>query len=90
MVKLTATGPLDNTPEFVVPADSLFMMGDNRDNSLDSRVPAVDGGVGFVPLDNVVGRARVVLGSFDFLNVAWNPATWLGRVRASRFLARIG
>lgn len=44
---------LDNTREFIVPADSFFLMGDDRDNSADSRVPSV---VGFVPFENLVGR----------------------------------
>jgi signal peptidase I len=47
-------GPLDNTKEFVVPDGHYFMMGDNRDNSQDSRVQNV---VGFVPFENIVGRA---------------------------------
>ncbi|MCX8999089.1 signal peptidase I [Rhizobiaceae bacterium BDR2-2] len=45
----------DNTREFVVPADHYFMMGDNRDNSLDSRFD-----VGFVPSENLIGRASVI------------------------------
>ncbi len=49
--------PLDNTDEFVVPPDHYFMMGDNRDNSQDSRVQSV---VGFVPAVNVVGRASFI------------------------------
>ena len=61
----------------------LFMMGDNRDNSLDSRFPAVPGqGVGLVPVENVVGRA-----SFMFFSTssAWNePSTWLSGIRWSR------
>jgi signal peptidase I len=60
IIKLAA-GPLDDTPEFTVPADSYFMMGDNRDNSLDSRVAADAGGVGFVPAENLVGRVDRVL-----------------------------
>ncbi|ETW12170.1 signal peptidase I [Roseivivax marinus] len=54
----------DNTPVYEVPEGHYFMMGDNRDNSSDSRVPAVAGGVGFVPFENLVGRAsRVVFSS---------------------------
>ena len=54
----------DNTPVYTVPEGHYFMMGDNRDNSSDSRVPAIVDGVGFVPFENLVGRAdRVVFSS---------------------------
>jgi signal peptidase I len=53
--------PLDNTPVFTVPSDSYFVMGDNRDNSLDSRVAPEEGGVGFVPAENLIGRVDRVL-----------------------------
>jgi len=46
-------GELDNTPEYVVPQGHIFLLGDDRDNSADSRVPAF---VGLVPMDNLVGR----------------------------------
>jgi signal peptidase I len=85
-----AGSPLDEMAEVVVPADCLFMMGDNRDNSLDSRVSATEGGVGFVPMDNLVGRADVVLGSWDFLNADRNPVGWLSLLRIGRFFSRIG
>ena len=49
------TGYFDETPEFVVPPNALFMMGDNRDNSADSR-DMTESGVGFVPVDYVVGK----------------------------------
>ena len=49
-------GPSDNTSEFVVPADNLFMLGDNRDNSTDSRHQSPTYGVGFVPVELVIGR----------------------------------
>lgn len=53
---------LDNTPEFLVPANHYFAMGDNRDNSVDSRFRAGDGSrpVGFIPAANLVGRAEIV------------------------------
>lgn len=51
----------DNTPVYTVPAGHFFMMGDNRDNSSDSRVPQTVGGVGFVPFEDLVGRADRVM-----------------------------
>ncbi|MFZ5964505.1 signal peptidase I [Thalassococcus sp. BH17M4-6] len=51
----------DNTPVYTVPEGHYFFMGDNRDNSSDSRVPSVAGGVGFVPYENIVGRADRIM-----------------------------
>lgn len=50
-------GPLDDTPLYTIPQGHYFMMGDNRDNSQDSRVSHV---VGFVPFENIVGRAEFI------------------------------
>jgi signal peptidase I len=83
--KWTWNGGLDNTLPFTVPAGHLFMMGDNRDDSLDSRVAAADGGVGYVPVENLVARADVVVGSYDFLNMH-GPLSWPGLLRLSRAL----
>ena len=63
IIEISDTEREDNTPVFVVPARHYFMMGDNRDNSLDSRVSADQGGVGFVPEENLVARVDRLLGS---------------------------
>jgi len=76
-------GMVDDTAPMKIPAGHLFMMGDNRDNSLDSRVPARFGGVGLVPVENLVGRAEIVVGSYDFLN-ARAVLGWLSSFRLSR------
>lgn len=52
---------LDNTDEFTVPDGHFFFMGDNRDNSLDSRVSQRAFGVGFVPAENIIGRADRII-----------------------------
>lgn len=87
--KLTMAGPMNNTALYEVPAGHLFMMGDNRDNSLDSRVTPELGGVGFVPMENLVGRAEFVLGSWDFPTTTNSIASWFEAIRFSRFLSRI-
>ncbi len=81
-------GMADNTEPVKVPEGHFFMMGDNRDNSLDSRVPVTMGGVGLVPMENLMARADVMLGSYDYLN-ADRPKDWMGQFRLSRFFRSI-
>ncbi len=81
--------PLDNTPAFKVPAGDVFVMGDNRDNSLDSRVPADRGGVGFVPMENLVGRADFIFFSIDAVDPWWEVWQWPFEIRWSRLFTGI-
>ncbi|MFT3986526.1 signal peptidase I [Aestuariivirga sp.] len=76
-------GALDNTPEFVVPPAHYFMMGDNRDNSSDSRDPY--GGVGYVPIENFVGRADIIFFSISPEARLWEVWMWPFEIRWSRF-----
>ncbi len=72
-----------NTDVYVVPPDDYFFMGDNRDNSSDSRVPPDRGGVGYVPFENLIGRAEVIFFSVDGAP-AWEVWLWPWTVRWSR------
>ena len=75
----------DDTGVYQVPAGNLFLMGDNRDDSADSRFPAAaGGGIGFVPLENVEGKAAVSFFSTDG-SASWLlPWTWISAARWSR------
>ncbi|HEY0437007.1 MAG TPA: signal peptidase I, partial [Phenylobacterium sp.] len=73
----SAEGEGDNTGVYVVPAAHYFMMGDNRDNSLDSRWPRAAGGVDFVPAENVIGRAEAIAVSWKEGASILKPWTWL-------------
>jgi signal peptidase I len=87
--KLYDNNRLDNTAEVTVPAGQLYVMGDNRDNSADSRVAVRDGGVGLLPMDNLVGRVDAIVGSWD-LGVRNRPITsWLTGFRVSRFFTGV-
>jgi signal peptidase I len=74
---------VNNTEEYVVPDGHLFMMGDNRDNSADSRFM---NGLGFVPLENVIGRAQFIFFSFDAEAPWYEFWMWPVEVRWSRLL----
>jgi signal peptidase I len=71
----------DNTQEYRVPDGHFFMMGDNRDSSQDSRVQSK---VGFVPLENMVGRAEFLFFSHNKSARLWEIWRWPGAIRASR------
>lgn len=75
---------VDNTPEFTIPADHYFMMGDNRDNSNDSRKD-----VGMVPLDNIEGKARFIFYSHDDSIHWYNPISWFTSIRFKRLFNKI-
>jgi signal peptidase I len=85
ILKETDSGYMNNTPEFRVPEGHVFAMGDNRDNSSDSRV--MDGnGVGFVPVQNLVGRAEFIFFSVDARAPWWEVWEWPFEIRWSRLL----
>jgi len=85
ILKETDSGYMNNTPEFRVPDGHVFAMGDNRDNSSDSRV--MDGnGVGFVPVQNLVGRAEFIFFSIDGRAPWWEVWEWPFEIRWSRLL----
>jgi signal peptidase I len=78
------SGPADDVPETVVPAGHVFLMGDNRDDSLDSRFPTYEGGVGLVPMENLIGRAAFTFWSTDGSASWFRPWTWFTALRTDR------
>ena len=108
---LGAEGAADNTGVYVVPPNCYFMMGDNRDDSLDSRFdpgdippgqaacawdPSVDSrismdqGVGFVPAEDLEGRADIILFSWKPGVSLFKPWTWVTDARWDRFFHLLG
>jgi signal peptidase I len=77
-------GPADDTQIFTVPEDHLFMMGDNRDDSEDSRFQRAVGGVGFLPRDHLVGEALITFFSTDGSAEWLKPWTWFSAGRWER------
>jgi len=74
----------DHMAELTVPAGHVFLMGDNRDASADSRVPLSERGLGGpVPISDIGGRAEFMTFSLDG-SESWNPLTWLHALRHGR------
>jgi signal peptidase I len=76
--------PGDDTQAFVVPEGQLFLMGDNRDRSADSRFPADGRAIGMVPVENLVGRAELTWFSTDGSARWLLPWTWFSAARPDR------
>ena len=70
--------------EVVVPDGFYFAMGDNRDNSLDSRIPPSAGGVGYVPFENLIGQAEIIFFSVRDGEHPWQIWLWPWSLRWER------
>jgi signal peptidase I len=87
--KVNDFASFDNMSEITVPPGHLFVMGDNRDNSADSRFPVTGGGVGLLPIGDLVGRVDALVGSWD-LAVKDRPVwEWPSGLRLSRFFTAV-
>ena len=80
MLDIVAHGALDDTDVYEVPEGYVFAMGDNRDNSLDSRVP----NVGYIPINNLIGRAEIIFFSTNGNARLWEVWKWPTAIRFRR------
>ena len=89
VLDLVDDGPMDNTKTFQVPNDHYFFMGDNRDNSLDSRTKSL----GYVPRKNLVGKAEIIFFSSSSKSRFFEIWSWydlfIKKIRSERFLESI-
>jgi signal peptidase I len=85
VLDIMAHGSLDNTRVYEVPEGHVFAMGDNRDNSLDSRVD----NVGFIPIENLIGRAEIIFFSTNGSARFWEVWNWPATVRFRRLFRLI-
>lgn len=74
----------DDYAPIVVPEGHVFLMGDNRDDSADSRISQEEGGLGIVPVENIGGRAEFITFSLDGTTRLLNPASWFAALRSGR------
>jgi signal peptidase I len=78
---------VDSTPPYLVPPGHFFMMGDNRDNSLDSRISPAAGGVGYVPFENIIGQAELIFLSVRDGDHPWEVWLWPWSLRWNRLFS---
>jgi signal peptidase I len=86
IIKMSDESEQNNTIEYVVPQGYVFAMGDNRDNSQDSRF---QNAVGYIPLENLVGRAEIIFFSIDATAPWWEVWEWPFEIRWSRLFSTI-
>ncbi|HLJ62835.1 MAG TPA: signal peptidase I [Stellaceae bacterium] len=87
IIKIGDSQPLDDTPLFTVPEGHYFFMGDDRDHSSDSRDP--NGGVGYVPAENLIGHVQFIFFSTSGYADWWEIWKWPFTIRYSRLLSGV-